>query len=193
MLSQLGPLFRTMFRQAESADARMEIHREDKNTKRRKTDDAEDDADDNNLWEDSTDVSIPALQSFLSDFLRTHGAEMPAPETSTQNPTLSETPPATNETGGSAPPSTIAARAVKAYTALTHTSPAPPPVMTGAEIQPSAPALSAQEIRMIHKLLDDLSDLQKRGFETLRFRMIGTFIELLQAAVDSLKAPFKNS
>lgn len=180
MVSQLGPLFRTMFRQAESADARLEIRREEKEH-RKKRDEADDESAENDaMWEDSTTVSIEALRSFLIDFLKSHGADAPQ---ETVSLAAQDMPPPEQRP----PVSSVAARAAKAYGAFT---PAPPPVIphpdsVSTEEQEADPAalLPAAEIRAIHTLIADLEALAAGGQTTLSFKMTGTFLESLAAAV----------
>lgn len=184
MLSNLGPLFRTTFRQAESADARMEIRREEKDSGKRKQYHEDPGTDDNDFWEDSMAVSIPALRTFLIDFLKNHGAPSPEDVGATEDVAnflttdYIDTPP---------PVSPLAAKAIKAYTSLSTPTPT---------ITPAAPAhnmpehplspLKPDEIRAIFKLIEDLTNLNRAGMDTLTFRMTGTFVDSLQDAVNAL-------
>lgn len=187
MFSQLGPLFRTTFRQAESADARLEIRREEKENNRKKDDEAEEDINTDALWQDSMEVSIDALRGFLLDFLKSHGANPPvsAAETTSLPPIQPEE---------RTPVSPLAARAAQAYGnmyAQTHTAhPILPPVETiSAEPEQINPAdlLESSEIRDIHALIADLDGLSKQNIQTLPITMIGTFLESLSEAVRLLK------
>jgi hypothetical protein len=179
LLSQLGPVFKTIFRQAESADARLEIRREEKENsgkKKERGDEAEDAA---ALWEDSMSVSVLALHGFLAEFLKSHGAPLPQEELALS----AEADVQEQRVRG--PVSSVAARAVKAYTAMAPVPPAAPqaPVTeTPAEINP-ADLLSAEEIRTIHNLIADVDALAKAGVQTLTITMTGTFLDSLVEAV----------
>jgi len=70
MFSNLGPLFKTVFRQAESTDTRQAIRREEKEQGRGNKEAQEDTHISVNLWEDNTSVSVTSLQAFLIDFLK---------------------------------------------------------------------------------------------------------------------------
>jgi hypothetical protein len=184
MLSNLGPLFRTTFRQAESADARMEIHREEKDSGKRKHSDDDPANADNSLWEDSMAVSIPALLTFLNDFLKNHGA--PASSDALLGDPLALADDATDVHTLMTSVSPVAAKAVKAYTSLSAPPAAPPPPSTSAPDHSLSP-LKPEEIQAIFRLMRDLNALHRAGQETLTFRMTGTFVDSLQEAVDTLK------
>lgn len=188
MFSQLGPLFKTTFRQAENADARLEIRREEKEHQRKK-DDAPDDAESNDaLWQDSMDVSIDALRTFLLEFLRNHGAQAPA-HTIAVKPNMPQNP----ETRP--PISSTAAKAAKAYGSMYAQTHTPSPIVQTSEIEAPDPdninpadLLEASEIREIHALIADLDQLSKMNVQTLAIVMNGTFLESLSAAVRALKS-----
>jgi len=186
MLSNLGPLFKTVFRQAESADARLEIRREEKENSGKKKDHEEDAGTDDALWQDSTGVSVGALRTFLIEFLKSHGA--PAEQV-----IVPDMAPSENSAGQKPAVSAVAARAVKAYTSMTAATAYTPPQIQ-AETPPAAPVdeaslLRADEIRSIHTLIADLDTLAKEGVETLTIQMNGgTFLESLTEAVRLVKA-----
>lgn len=179
MLSQLGSVFKTTFRQAESTDARLEIRREEKENNGKKKDAKKDADDDAVLWEDSMTVSVIALHTFLLEFLKSHGAPLPQEEQVILDTAVSDY----HEVRP--PVSSVAARAVKAYTAM---APAQPSSMSSASVEPSAPVnsddlLSAEEIRAVHILIADVDGLTKAGVQTVNITIIGTFLESLIEAV----------
>ncbi|HEU4838757.1 MAG TPA: hypothetical protein VFS88_05025 [Micavibrio sp.] len=124
MFSQLGPLFKTTLRQAEQADTRLQIRREEKDNPGKKQDSEEQAEETGGLWEDSTEVSVGALRTFLIEFLKGRGET--GPETtsgeheniSIANPIAMESPP---------PADTAAARAAKAYSTVQPSLTARPP------------------------------------------------------------------
>ena len=71
MFSNLGPLFKTQFRQAESNDTRQSIPHQERDNHRRNNAEDEQTASPEEAWTDDTTVSIFALRSFLIDFLKT--------------------------------------------------------------------------------------------------------------------------
>ena len=179
MLSQLGSVFKTTFRQAESTDTRLEIRREEKENSGKKKEREKDGPDDTALWEDSMAVSTTALHSFLVEFLKSHGAPLPQEE----NVALSTE--ATSSRQIRPPVSSVAARAIKAYTAMAPTQAAPTALQapaTPVEVNP-ADLLDAEEIRAIHTLITDVEALAKAGVQTLNITMVGTFLESLIEAV----------
>jgi len=179
MFSQLGSVFKTTFRQAESTDARLEIRREEKENSGKKKDQEKDAADDAALWEDSMQVSVAALHTFLVEFLKSHGAPLPQEELAVSVEAVNE------HAEPRGPVSSVAARAVKAYTAMAPTTSAPMPPVTNeapVEVNP-ADLLSAEEIRTIHSLIADVDGLAKAGHQTLSITMVGTFLESLVQAV----------
>lgn len=179
MLSQLGSVFKTTFRQAESTDARLEIRREEKENPGKKKEREKDGTDDAVLWEDSMAVSTTALHSFLVEFLKSHGAPLPQEEPVV----LSEA--AIDRHEHRAPVSSVAARAVKAYTAMSPTHSSAPIAQTPIDPATVNPAdlLDAEEIRAIHTLITDVDALAKAGIQTLNITMVGTFLESLIEAV----------
>jgi hypothetical protein len=183
MLSQLGAVFKTTFRQAESTDTRQEIRREEKEDGRKKKERDRTSEDDAALWDDTMAVSVTALHNFLVEFLKSHGAPMPEDENlalSTEAHQAYEQRPPVNS---------VAARAVKAYTAM---APAPSAPVVSSEppdetVNP-ADLLSAEEIRTIHVLIADVDALGKASVQTLNITLVGTFLESLVEAVRLTKA-----
>lgn len=187
MFSQLGPLFKTMFRSAEAADARLEIRREEKESGRKNEGKEEEVFEGNVLWEDTTEVSVAALRTFLIDFLRHQSAPNNAGAEQAVLPNIiSDINTAPEEP---APISTMAARAAKAYGAMAaQNAPAPtPPVITAAPTNTDAnlaDLLQSDEVRQIHKLITELDEISKNGIESLSIQLNGgTFLDGIQAAI----------
>lgn len=188
MFSQLGPLFKTVLRQAEKSDARLEIRREEKENpeKRQESDKSEEES--SFLWEDSTGVSVEALRTFLSEFLKTRGevnGEAAAFDTGDDvsiNPSLPQKEAV----------STVAARAVKAYSSMAAQG--VPPVIAETDNEEDTAEvdlvslLAADELRTIHVLIHELDLLARRGVETLTIEKADTFLESLVRAVSAEKA-----
>jgi len=182
VLSQLGPLFKTHLRQAEHADTRLEIRRDEKHDQGKKQEYEAQDEDTGALWEDSTAVSVEALRTFLIEFLKSRGDEVPE----------AGIPLADGSIGSGMSPeyrppiSTRAAQAVKAYSSMQAqmTPPTMPP-----EPSKSAPAvdlvdlLHADEIRTMHVLITELDALWRKGIQTLIINKAETFLEALVLAV----------
>lgn len=184
MFSQLGPLFKTMFRAAESTDARLEIRREEKESGRKRGEDEEPAADSDLLWEDSTSVSVTALRSFLIDFLRHQGGAdtIENPQEDLPGLHIEEVPPPTT------PASTMAARAAKAYGAMAaqNTPPSLPPVVSPAtaESENLADLLESDEVRQIHHLIGELDIIARSGIENLTIELDGgTFLDAVANAI----------
>ncbi len=191
MFSSLGPLFKTIFRQAEAADTRLGIRREEKREGRKRPD-LEPSDDNNTLWEDSTDVSIPALRLFLQNFVT--GQDGSA-QTVTSAPLPGshaevKTAPAPASLPGAPVPGTTA-KAISAYQTMGQRSPGytppAPPAAPAAQVISDVDTLSASEVRVIYQLLDDLEKLSAQGYETLSIGRANSFLESLANAVALLK------
>lgn len=183
MFSQLGPLFRTHLRQAEKSDARLEIRRDEKQGQGKRQEEEQEDSAGSDLWEDSTNVSVEALKTFLIQFLKSRGDEVPeAPEAASDSETVTLTPeyrpPASNR----------AAQAVRAYGAMaTQPPPAPPPAEQAAQPVDLVSLLAADEVRTMHVLITELEALSRQGVQTLTIEKADTFLEALVLAVRAEK------
>lgn len=185
MFSQLGPLFKTTLRQAEQADTRLQIRREEKENQGKKQDFEETADDTSALWEDSTEVSVGALRTFLVEFLKSRGDSAPEiAETGDENTSIMNS--LTPETRP--PASNVAARAVKAYSSMQAQNYGPPPVPAP---PPEAPReevdlvslLAADELRTIHVLIAELDILARKGVQTLTIEKADSFLQALVEAV----------
>lgn len=181
MFSQLGPLFKTAFRQAEASDARLEIRRDEKQEQGRR-EEREEEEDSGFLWEDKTTVSVESLKAFLIAFLREKGA----PETDRAAVSAAQT---AESAPAQKPLSTVATRAVKAYTALSPQTPPPPPEPEDtAPGIPLADLLESGELRTMHVLIRELDGLAARGVHDLTIEKADTFLNALVLAVTKAKS-----
>lgn len=174
MFSRLDPVFQAMRRQAESADTKLGIRRDEKNDSGPRKDGKDKDGEPSQLWEDVTVVSIPALRAFLNGLVPAGGADAGHADISIS---------ATAQASGPAPVSD-AARAAQAYRSTPGGSapaPAPPPPPSSA----SGVKLSSEEEKTIFRLIADLAVLSARGVTDLRIYKSDSF---LQSLVDAVKA-----
>lgn len=183
MFSQLGPLFKTHLRQAEHADTRFEIKREDKNDQGKKQD-FEEKEETAPMWEDSTQVSVEALRSFLLEFLKTRGEPTPEENNGVDPNSIYAGLRPEERT----PASPMAARAVKAYGTMAMYSqqdrpPSPPPEVTQEQPVDLADLLRSDELRTIHVLIAELEQLSRRGLQVMTIEKADTFLEALVQAV----------
>lgn len=170
MDSRLDSIFRTTFRQTESADTWMGIRREEprEDHKRRKDDDA--DKHEKPQWEDDTVVSIAALKQFLATLIASDSVYQPAPM------------PSAHESAHLSTRQQRAHNAANAYQSTArHAAPAatpPPPAVEN----PSSATLSQEENRAIHQLMGDLDLLLQNGINALTIQKEGSFLESLRSA-----------
>ena len=188
MFSQLGPLFKTTFRHAESTDTRQMIHHEDKNKGRKKGDDERPD-DDSDMWEDSTRVSVDALRTFLINFLNGATVQTGLAAAAQNTPAASTPPPR--------PANPATARAAGAYQSMAdklephHYTPPAPVADLPADEGPTATdadLLHAAELRLMHELIVDLDALDKAGVLELVIEPAESFLEGLRIAVQNAKS-----
>jgi hypothetical protein len=185
MFSELGPLFRTTFRQAESNDTRQGIPHDERDRGRKKREEDERQAARDEAWVDDTSVSITALRSFLLDFLKTlpeaqdyvHGSG------ASDKPAVYERPREPRR-----PTSTRNARAVRAYQTMArrgqeaHVTPPPPPPASKGE-PPGAGELASSELRTIYTLIEQIDALQAQGVSDLHIKPAESFLQSLSNAV----------
>ena len=182
MFSRLGPLFRTTFRQAESNDTRQHIPHEERDQGRRKRDEERKPDIDSDPWVDNTSVGVPALRTFLIDFLKTSfdGENVALPEEDSAKKPLAARPPEKSR-----PTSTKNARAVRAYQSMAEKSQNQPPLAQETQIRKERDVdlLESKELRDIYQLIDDLDFLAAKGVTTLNIMKADSFIESLKNAV----------
>ena len=188
MFSSLGPLFKTVFRQAEETDTRQAIRREEKEQGQKQREQEEDNRISIDLWEDKSSVSVEALQSFLITFIK-GGTYTNTPETSNKpNQSVSQ------ETGSKPviekkqAQTTVAQRAASAYEAMNAKTAPQKPVNEGDSSKiPAADRIQSAEARQIYKLIDDLESLKERGVAEIFIEPADSFVESLAIAIASKK------
>lgn len=176
MFSQLGPLFKTTFRQAEANDTRQAIPHDERDKNKRKEEEENTTAETKDLWTDDTSVTVDALQAFLINFLNDLSTEDNETE-QTQNieQDLSARPPEKIR-----PTNTKNAKAVRAYQARAEGSYTPAQTTLK---QNTEPTLQSKELRDIYRLISDLNILSQRGVQSLSILQADSFIESLKNAV----------
>jgi len=183
MFSQLGPLFKTTFRQAESNDTRQNIPHEERDKGRKKHEEDTPKEEEKEFWEESPSVSVGALRTFLINFLKTlPGAQddiLVKQETSQTNNIRPKE--------ASRPTNTRNAKAVRAYQSMAEKAKAsaPPPITNekSTRVEPTADLLQSDELREVHKMIEDLDILARRGVENLNIRQADNFVESLKNAI----------
>lgn len=187
MSSELDPLFRVAFRHTEPVDTRHELRHEEKIDERRKRKQDGDNEKDDSAWTDKTEVSVQALQAFLDGLLRQASqgdhATAPAADSTLQN---TEPAPAPHH-------DERAARATAAYQHTAHGTAYSARHSYNHGEAPAAPVtaglvLSAEDIRAIHGLLDDLRLLDERGIVMLEILPGETFLQSLVDAARRAKS-----
>lgn len=169
-------------RQAESADTRLGIRRDEKHEQNKKDHPEKEEEDESLLWNDSTTVSVEALKTFLNEFLKTKNIE---PETQASGTSQEDT----YRPEPLKPTTTIAARAMKAYGSYVDHEPAVPPVEPQEQETPEdlSALLRTDEVRTMYGLIRELTALHNRGVEFLTIGKADTFLEALVIAVENEK------
>ncbi len=184
MFSQLGPLFKTTFRRTEENSTRLNIPHEEQE-KRKKKQEEEQNKDKNlDAWDDDTTVSVTALRQFLINFLKTipggeDTADLQGAETQKQ---LSVRPREHRR-----PTNTRNAKAVRAYQAMAAKGQQkPPPSAQNLSKEEIVERLPSDELRDIHRLINDLDSIKNNGVEELRIMPADSFVESLKNAVKDI-------
>lgn len=175
MDSRLDQIFRTSFRQTESADTWMGIRREepqDQHGRKKKNDEDKDKP----AWEDETVVSIAALKQFLTSLIAPASPFMPPAAASA-------------DAGHSPEPLSVqqqqAHHAAQAYQNTARHTPMPVTPPPPSEPPSSSPTLSTEENRTIHQVLDLLDQLLASGVSTLTIQKEGSFLESLKRSAET--------
>ncbi len=187
MLSQLGPLFKTTFRQAEENDTRQKIpHEERDNPSRGNQKDKREEPSD--FWEDNTSVSVEALRTFLINFTKTSpeaiNANITSPLNEEEDIQLSTRPHEPKR-----PTNTQNAKAVRAYQATAEQSQKTPErhdTLSKSDIE----KIESKELRDIYQLIYDLEILQNKGIREIEILRAESFVESLKNAVKIKKSYF---
>lgn len=175
MFSQLGPLFKTTFRQAESSDTRQAIPHNEREQQRKKNHEDNEKNSKSSLWDDDTSVSVVALRTFLLDFLKT----IPG----TKSKPVRVAPNAQNQEKEIKRTKSLNAQAANAYENTAQQAQDYNPEYESIELEPTEDQLQSEEIRDIHKLIHDLNTLSHNNIQTLHILRAESFIESLKNAV----------
>lgn len=187
LFSQLGPLFKTVFRKAEQSDARFEIRREEKEQHRKKEDETQETPDDIDLWADSTSVSIQALRSFLIDFLKSKGDDVPEEQIGLSQNAV----PLPYTTHVLENP--VAQKALKAYATMSSYGQAPVSSAPQESVsQNLSDLLAVDELRTMHVLIAELDILSGKGIQTLIIEKDESFLKALVMAVQKAKEAYSS-
>ncbi len=187
MFSNLGPLFKATIRQADPVDTRLAIRKDEPRDESRKKDPRDEEEEDSTLWEDSMGVSIESLRAFLINFVSGNTAHVAggagAGKGSPDDMAVISPQPETRP-----PQNTQTARAMQAYQSMADKG-------VGAYHPPPLPAatadvdlVQAQDVRLIHLLIADLTQLIEMGHETLPLEKSDTFLHAIEEAVARLKS-----
>jgi len=177
MYSRLDPIFRALPRRTESTDTHLGIHREEKQDDRKRKDGHGKDEEDSALWDDSTVVSVRALKVFLSGMLGT------SVDANNEKIDIDDDPGDGSVAQTRAPSSPQAARAMQAYGGRSRAVEPPQHPNSAMQSAESSLKLSAEEERVIHRLVADLDVLAGRGVTDLNIRRNKSFLQSLVDAV----------
>lgn len=193
MLSNLGPLFKTVFRQAEETDTRQAIQREDKKQNRKRKENEEDHRISVDLWEDKSSVSVEALQSFLITFIKGETFETSGKEPVSEKESLPKDNNVSRPAQKHNAKNTAQHRAISAYQSMnekvtpsTNTQKPQTPVS-------DADLIESKEAREIYKLIEDLDILKEHGIIEIFIKPADNFVESLRNAVYLEKLKLKKS
>jgi hypothetical protein len=174
-MDKLDAIFRTGFQTVEKTDTWLGIRRQDPGEER-KPRDHEKPEEDGEFGEDHTTLSVAALHGFLHQLLQQAGAEDVAEEPSLIADINPELEPSQT------PEDPRYRAAASAYQSTAQNMDRPSLNMSTTEQASSdAPrlALTAEELRTIHVMLDDVGVLAERNIPTITLRPAPTFLESL--------------
>lgn len=191
MLYSIGNIFTREPRQAEHTDTRQAIQRHDPDYERPSQQQNEETAEE--FGEDFAHVSVDALSIFLKNFVKEQ-TSADTQQTAHQQPLTSE-PEADTETftqpdgESNAVSNPAAARAANAYQSMSQAHKQEEVLIetTDAAQGPSLD-LSAEDVRSISVLIDDLEELKKARIETLKIERAESFLQSLRNAVTIAKS-----
>ena len=185
MFSQLGPLFKTTFRQAESNDTRQHIPHDERDKGRKKREEETHTEEKEEPWNDNTTVTVVALRAFLIDFMKT------LPEAKDMSFINTEDNPSENikkrPHERTRPTNTHNAKAVRAYQTMAgHATPSETRTDQNIETKndPTADKLQSKEMRDIYNLIKNLEILESRGVTDLNIKKANSFLEGMKNAVE---------
>jgi hypothetical protein len=160
MDSKLDSLFRTTFQPAQQTDTWQGIRREEPHNEQNKKKPRKE-KEDGEFGDDEATLSVQALYEFLKNILTQAGEKMPG--------TIAQTMPDEELDDAPRPVNPASAHAARAYQTTARSAPGQRIDFSerpaGVASTPAGPALtlSAEELRTIHKLLDDIESLGRRG------------------------------
>lgn len=188
----MDPVFRTIFRQAEQTDARLGIRRDEKHDDGRRKEGEDDDAREEASFDESRPVvSVAALIAFLEGLVQTLRMKaLPLPTPDYAVPAM--LPPrdaASSSDRAQQGRMSAPAHAAKVYKSVAEGKSSHPedigdPQASSLGISGQAEALSVEDIRTIHGLLEKLKTLR---VETLTIEKAPTFLQSLSEAADRAK------
>ena len=181
MFSQLGPLFKSTFRQAEANDTRQKIPHEERDSDSRKKERQSKEEKTSDFWEDNTTISVQSLRTFLVNFMHSSYPSDSSSASSVSQQTESIRPVEKNR-----PLNTTNAKAVRAYQSMAEKTQKPASILEESDTtteNSDKDKVQSQELRDIHKLIDDLDFLEKKGLRELRILQANSFVESLKNAV----------
>ena len=192
MFSRLDPYFKTQMRQTENTDTRQAIRREEKQDSKKK-DSHKSQNTDNSLWEDSSGVSVEALEAFLSQFLEeSYTEESSGFLTEQKQKTRTEEDsrinmPSENSEEPAMPQNTHTARALQAYQTMSYRA-HPEELLLNAEqnrasLTTPQNGLSTQEVRMIHALIDNLKTLAEHNIHSVTIEQADSFLQGIEKGI----------
>jgi hypothetical protein len=182
MDSKLDSLFRTTFQPAQQTDTWQGIRREEPHNDQQKKHSRKEQHDDE-FGDDQATLSVQALHEFLKNILAQAGEKMPAQ--------IAQTIPEDELDGDPRPYNEASAHAARAYQNTARHTPGQRIDFSerpaGAAETPTGPAitLSAEELRIIHSLIDDIEALGQRGIGAIPLIPAGSFLQSLVLGVKS--------
>ena len=183
MVTNLGNIQTHTPRHAESADARLDIRRQEPDQEQRKKNEREAESDAGFDSYDNTVISLESLRVFLLNFLQSLldiARKNSTPNFSATTADLND--PVGNEQSPErqqiAPQ---AAHAINAYQSAARAAPSPR-ITQPDNIKPDE-TLENEEIREIHDLLKDIDQLLAKNITSIMIEQNETFVKSLSAAV----------
>lgn len=181
MNSKLDSLFRTTFQPAQQTDTWQGIRREESHHDKQKKHQHKQEQDDE-FGADKATLSVQALHEFLKNILTQAGEKMPAQ--------LAHILPEEEMDGEPRPYNEASAHAARAYQNTARHTPGQridfserPAASTQQEATVPAIVLSADELRTIHKLIEDIEDLGQRGIGIIPLIPADNFLQSLTLGV----------
>jgi hypothetical protein len=176
MFSRLDPYFKATFRHAESTDTRQAIKRHDPGERKKKQEPEQEQSKDD-TGQDHTNVSLPALITFLKTLVADTNNKAEQDQTKVSiSPAVSDNPQSNAAMAASAYSKTARTTSPETQTPLADTNRESDSSMQ--DIQ-----LSSEERRIIHVLIKDLESLSKKGVSELILLPDTSFLNSILSAV----------